>query len=56
LNTDGQIQGRDDAAMGADVDQFETPFPPVFEPPPTAFHPPDGFDKFVELRRFLSTP
>jgi len=55
LNADGPFQGRDDAAVGADVVQFQTPFTSVLEALPATIHSPDGFDKFVEPRRFLST-
>ena len=32
LNVDGQFQARDNAAVGADVVQVQTPLAPVFEP------------------------
>jgi len=32
LNVDGPFQGRDNAAVGADIVQFETTLPPILEP------------------------
>jgi hypothetical protein len=32
LNVDGELQGRHNAAVRADIVQFQTPFPPILEP------------------------
>jgi hypothetical protein len=42
LNVDGELQGRHDAAVRADIVQFQTPLPPILEPLPAHLIPADA--------------
>ena len=47
LNVDGQSQGRDHTAVGADLIQVETPFAPVLEPLLADLVPADAIGPYV---------